>query len=241
MTVPATSPLERIDRTLAAVYEAGVVPGADGTEHAVYPSATDAAQGHGIRELVAAERAQTSFEIGFAMGLSTLHICAGLLEGGASTPRHVAVDPTEHDRWGDAGLRLVREAGLDGVVEHVPEESQVALPRWMSEGRQFDLAFIDGDHRFDPCFLDIYYALRLVRMGGLIVVDDMWMPSVRTAVAFFHANLDLELLPDALPGGFRWTRRPPWRKVRSGHGQTAVLRKPREHVERGAEHFIPFW
>ena len=32
---------------------------------------------------------------------------------------------------------------------------------------------------------------RLVKPGGLIVVDDMWMPGVRLAVAYVERNLDL--------------------------------------------------
>jgi predicted O-methyltransferase YrrM len=190
---------------------------------------------------VAAERAERVFEVGFAMGLSTLHIAAGLVEGGAESPHHIAVDPTEGWLWHDAGTLLVEAAGLDGIVEVLLEQSQLVLPRWKAEGRQFDIAFIDGDHRFDPCFLDIAYGHQIVRPGGLVVVDDMWMPSVRMAVAFFEANLGLELQPDAVPDGFRWTPRPPWRKVRPGKGQTAVLRKPMTPVQRGGEHFVPFW
>lgn len=233
--------LEQIDRVLDETYRAGAIQGTDGSEFALWPAATDEDQGRAIRSLVAAERPARIFEVGFAMGLSTLHICAGMLEGGAADPRHFAVDPTETWLWKDAGTALVERAGLDGMVEVVREESQVALPRWMDEKRQFDMAFIDGDHRFDPAFLDLYYALRTVRMGGLIIVDDMWMPSVRTAVAFFASNVELELLPDAIPTAFRWTRKPPWRKVRSGKGNTAVLRKPQVHVERDGEHFVPFW
>jgi predicted O-methyltransferase YrrM len=200
----------------------------------------DADQGRAIRELVVDERAAHTFEIGFALGLSSLHIAAGLLEVGRTDAAHATLDPTEGPVWHNAGRRLVEAAGLTELVEIVEESSHTALPRWIAEGRLFDMAFVDGDHRFDPCFLDISCSLRLVRNGGLIVVDDMWMPSVRTAVAFFESNVGLDLLSEAFPGAFRWTRRP-WRKVRSGVGNTAVLRKPRHHVERPADHFVPFW
>ena len=239
---PPMPSAERIDQLLDETYAAGVVRGTDGSEHRLWPTATDRDQGAAIRSLVRAEQPSRVFEVGFAMGLSTLYICAGMLEGGAPDPRHVAVDPTETWLWKDAGTELVKAAGLEGMVEVVRQESQMALPRWMSEQRSFDMAFIDGDHRFDPAFMDIAYALRLVKGRGLIVVDDMWMPSVRTAVSFFESNIDgLELVTDAIPTAFRWTRKPPWRKVRTGQGNTAVLRKPDVHVERDGEHFVPFW
>jgi predicted O-methyltransferase YrrM len=238
---PAPHSTELVDRTLAAAYASGTVRGDGGHEHAVYPTSVDQAQGEAIRALVVAERAARTLEVGFALGLSSLHICAGLLEVGQADARHVTVDPTETWFWHNAGRRLVEAAGLSDTVEIVEESSHVALPRWTTERRQFDIAFIDGDHRFDPCFLDIWYALLLVKSGGLVVVDDMWMPSVRMAVAFFQSNVDLELLSDAMPGAFRWNRRLPWRKVRPGVGTTAVLRKPQIHVERDSDHFVPFW
>jgi predicted O-methyltransferase YrrM len=234
--------LEALERVLAETYRADAVPGDDGEQFPIYPTATDAAQGKAIRSLIVEERAAKTFEVGFALGLSTLNIAAGLLEVGQPDATHAAIDPTESWLWKNAGRRLVESAGLQGLVEMIEESSHTLLPRWLAEERHgFDVAFIDGDHRFDPCFLDIYYALRLVKPAGLVVVDDMWMPSVRTAVAFFESNIDLDLLTDAIPGAFRWSKRVPWRKVRAGSGNTAVLRKPATHVERPGEHFVPFW
>jgi hypothetical protein len=65
------------------------------------------------------------------------------------------------------------------------------------------------------------------------------MAPVRLAVAFFETNLGLELLPDAIPGAFRWGRR---RKdgVRSGTGGTAVLRRP-PFGDRPWDHFTRFF
>jgi predicted O-methyltransferase YrrM len=135
---------------------------------------------------------------------------------------------------------MVERAGLVDVVELVEQQSQVALPRFFEQGRRFDVGFVDGDHRFDPAFVDIFFMTLLVRPGGLIVVDDMWMPAIRLAVAYFEANVGLELLPDAMPRAFRWSRRRSRRAVRPGKGQTAVLRVPMEPVERSPEHFVDF-
>src|ERR687896_265219 len=126
------------------------------------------------------------------------------------------------------GLRTLRDAGVEGMVEVIEEESQLALPRLVSDGRQFDFAFVDGDHRFEGVFLDLYYMTRLVKPGGLIVIDDMWMPAVRTAGAFVERNLGATLEPEALPNAFRWRKRPLSRGVPSGTGDVAVLRMPNE-------------
>jgi predicted O-methyltransferase YrrM len=49
----------------------------------------------------------------------------------------------------------------------------------------FDLIFIDGWHTFDQTMLDMFYANRLVRMGGYILVDDCNWESVAAAVSYY--------------------------------------------------------
>jgi hypothetical protein len=70
-------------------------------------------------------------------------------------------------------------------------------------------------------------------------VDDMWMPSVRTAVAYVEKNLGATLEPDALPNGFRWRRRPLSRSIPSGTGDMAVLRLPSERPQLRWDEFVP--
>jgi hypothetical protein len=79
---------------------------------------------------------------------------------------------------------------------------------------------------------------RLVEPGRLVVVDDMWMPSVRTAVAYVERNLGASLEPDALPNGFRWRRRPMKRGVAGGRGDMAVLRLPSEPTKPRWDAFV---
>ena len=102
-----------------------------------------------------------------------------------------------------------------------------------------DFAFIDGDHRFEAVFVDLYFMTRLLRPEGLIVMDDMWMPSIRTAVAYAERNLAVTLEPDALPDAFRWRHRPWRRGVPSGTGGLAVLRCPAERPELRWDAFVP--
>ena len=232
--------LGQIEAAIAAAYASGSIPDDGGNQRAVVPDGVDPEQGRALTALVADEGAERTVEVGFALGLSCLHICAGLLRGGGTNPRHVAIDPTEAPHWRNAGLRLVERAGAAGMVDLVEEESSVGLPRLFAKGERFDVAFIDGDHRYDPAFVDLYYATRVVRPGGLILMDDMWMPAVRLAVAYFESNLELELLTDACEGAFRWNRRRPRRGVREGSGRMAVLRMPDPVPDRPWDHFVEF-
>lgn len=215
--------LSSLDLHIEQAYSRGSVPASDGTAMSLAPHTIDRAAGEALRDLAIAEGAERTIEVGLALGLSALYLCRAVSERAG---RHVAVDPFQQESWGGAGLRTLRDAGAEQIVEVIEEESQLALPGLVAQGREFDFAFIDGDHRFEGVFLDIYYMTRLVRPGGLIVVDDLWMPSVRMAVAYVERNLGATLEPDALPNGFRWRRRPMSRGLLDGSGHMAALRLP---------------
>lgn len=72
-------------------------------------------------------------------------------------------------------------------------ESQTVLPLFVSDGRSFDLAFVDGNHRFDGVFLDLVYLGRLVRPGGIVFIDDYQLPAIARAASFCLTNLDWTL------------------------------------------------
>jgi predicted O-methyltransferase YrrM len=75
------------------------------------------------------------------------------------------------------------------MVEFHNGESQLVLPRLLEDGRRFDLAFVDGNHRFDGVFVDLVYLGRLIRPGGVVFVDDYQLPAVARAASFFVANV----------------------------------------------------
>ena len=227
---------ERLSARLAEAYERGSVPTRAGDSIELSPHSIECDQGEALRELAVAEGAERTIEVGFALGMSALFLCQAVVPRGG---RHVAIDPFQWSSWGGAGLRALEDAGVSAHVELIEEESQLALPRLVSEGRNFDLAFIDGDHRFESALLDLYFMTRLLRPGGLIVMDDMWMPSIRTAVAYAERNLGVALEPDAVPNAFRWRRRPWRRGVPRGGGGLAVLRCPPQRPELRWDAFVP--
>jgi predicted O-methyltransferase YrrM len=150
-----------------------------------------------LRDWVVREGARRTLEVGLGWGVSALFICDGLLANGTGAGgRHVAIDayqldglPSHRTRYQGAGLAALEEAGVRDLVELHLEESQVVLPRLLAEGRRFDLAFVDGNHRFEAVFLDLVYCARLLEERRIVFVDDVQLPGVRRAVAFCVANL----------------------------------------------------
>jgi predicted O-methyltransferase YrrM len=175
------------------VRDGTVMARSDGTVHRLFPVAASPAEGEALREWVSREGATQTIEIGLGYGISALFVCEGLLENGDAAARHVVVDPHQATRFGGCGLQVLEEAGVAPLVEYHAEESQIALPRLLSQGRGFDLAFVDGNHRFDGVFLDLVYLGRLLRRGGIVVVDDYQLPAVARAVSFSLTNLGWSL------------------------------------------------
>lgn len=170
---------EVIDRLLR---ERTAVARLDGTVHSLFPVAVSAAEGEALRECVQRESATRTIEIGLGYGIAALFACEGLLANGDTSARHLVVDPYQTTRFANCGLQFLDEAGVAELVEYHPERSEIVLPRFLAEGRIFDLAFVDGNHRFDGVFLDLIYLGRLLRAGGTLFVDDYQLPSVARAV-----------------------------------------------------------
>jgi predicted O-methyltransferase YrrM len=207
------------------VREGTVVSRRDHTTHALAPRAIPARLGQALRDLVVSERAASTIEIGLGYGVSTLFLCEGLLLSESSDPRHVAIDPFQASGFSDCGLQSLEEAGCREMVQHYGEESQIVLPRLVAEGRIFDLAFVDGNHRFDRVFLDLIYLGRLVRPGGIVFVDDYQYPAIAWATAFCLTNLGwkLETMAEA-----------------DDRHQWAVLRTSALPDDRAFDYFVPF-
>jgi predicted O-methyltransferase YrrM len=165
----------------------------DGRIHRLFPAAVSAAEGEALEKWVLREGATRTIEIGLGYGISALFVCKGLLANGYAGARHVIIDPYQTTRFAKCGLQFLDEAGLADLVEHQEEESQIVLPRFLGEGRRFDLAFVDGNHRFDGVFLDVVYLGRLVRAGGIVFVDDYQLAAVKRAVSFFLTKLNWTL------------------------------------------------
>jgi len=154
-----------------------------------------------VRDLLIGEQVQTVVEIGLAYASSALAIGEALVTVAAPEPRHVIIDPFQESAYCDVGWELLRSAGLAPTVRLLRDPSSIALPGLLTEGFTADAAFVDGSHRFHEVFLDFYYLRKIVRPGGLIVIDDADKPPVRAAARYYELNLGWTEVPDAFLGG----------------------------------------
>lgn len=221
-----------------SLYKSGVAPDESDESIPVLPEGMPLADTDGLAGFATAEGVTRTLEVGAGIGLSTLALCEALLAVDPATPSgsHLVIDPFEFR--GDVGARAVRDAGVEPLVQRVRESSQVVLPRMTESALTFDLAVVDGGHRFDDVFLDLVYCDRLLEPGAAVVIDDLWMPAIRAATSYIERNLGYVVETDTWPGGFR--RRTSILPRRRFAGRVAVLRKPLVPRERGWDDYLGF-
>ena len=110
-------------------------------------------------------------------GASTVTFAAG-----GST--HTAISPFESEHV--EIRKRCAELGIDaGRVTFFAESRDTGLPRLLDTDRgTVDLAFIDGDHTFPMTAVDFHYADLLLKVGGLLILDDAPIGSVKVVHRF---------------------------------------------------------
>jgi predicted O-methyltransferase YrrM len=164
------------------IYQAGEVTGRTGVVHKLH-SEIDRGEGEFLSRIIAGDATiRRTLEIGCAYGLSSLFICSAL--AGRPGALHTIVDPFQNSQWDGVGTKNLEEAGLS-FFQLIEEKSEFALPQILKQGEgQYDFIFIDGWHTFDHTLLDAYYATRLLRVGGYLVIDDASWTSIHRVVSY---------------------------------------------------------
>lgn len=189
---------------LSAILRDGTVEDANGRRVPLQWNIS-AEEGRFLQELIRAKRPSKSIEIGCAYGISSLFICEALREVGAKS--HTIIDPyqlttvtedSSSDGYEGIGLLNLRRAGFEDLITFYPEPSYRCLPRLEARQETFDFAFVDGMHTFDYGFTDFFYIDKMLPVGGVIVFDDLYYPSIRKVCRYILTNLPYEAIgPDA--------------------------------------------
>ena len=94
---------------------------------------------------------------------------------------------------------------LPATVRLIEGPTQLTLPKFVFD-EPIDVALIDGPHGFPFPDLEYYYFYPHVRTGGLLVIDDVHIPTIRNLFTFLR---DDEM----------------WKLLEVVHGRTAVFRR----------------
>ncbi len=170
-------------------------------------------EGNFVQKIIRSARPQVSLEVGCAYGISSLYICEALQEVNAN--KHIIIDPGQHfphgkgpfTGWEGIGLANLRRAGYADLVDFHEVPSYLGLSRLAEERVKIDFAFIDGQHTFDYVLVDLFLVDKLLKPGGIVILDDFLYPSIQSVCRYFLLNLRYKYIgPQSIAA---------WRKPRS--------------------------
>jgi hypothetical protein len=131
-----------------------------------------------------------TLEIGLAFGGSALVICATHKAlGHQSDCQHVVIDPYQRTVWDSCGLLALDRAALSHFVDFREQPSALVLPKMLEDGTRFSLVYIDGSHLFEDVFVDAYYVVRLLALGGIVAFDDSTNPHIAKVLGFLRGSI----------------------------------------------------
>lgn len=154
-------------------------------------SAISREEGQFLEGLASRPLVQNTIEIGCANGISSIFICSGIATKERAT--HTAIDPFQSSHYEKRGVINVGRAGFQ-CFNLIEEPSEIALPRLLSNGNSYDMAFIDGLHTADQTLVDFYYLDRMTRVGGIIVIDDVNASAVNKIVHYISTYPNYRLI-----------------------------------------------
>jgi predicted O-methyltransferase YrrM len=163
-------------------------------------------QGAWMYEAALALKPRSILEVGMAYGYSSLFFLASLERSGTGG-KLTSIDPFQHHQWKGVGVTHALSMPTAGSFRLVEERSDRGVMDLLREGERFDMIFIDGNHRFDDVLVDFYLCDQICAIGGHIILDDMWMSSIKSVASFIRTNRD------------------DYAEVSTGVGNTAMFKK----------------
>jgi predicted O-methyltransferase YrrM len=178
---------EPFSSVLSSMYAGELQLGVDGARHEI-DSTTRISPAHGmwLYHLCCQSRPSATLEIGLAYGFSAVYFLAA--NSRQESAKHTAIDPYQLQYWHGVGVQRASVVGRSEWFRFINEPSDLALTRFMRDQESFDVIFIDGNHRFDDVLVDFSLSAQICRLRGHIVLDDVWMPSIKKVVAFIRKN-----------------------------------------------------
>jgi predicted O-methyltransferase YrrM len=134
--------------------------------------------------------AKKTLEVGLAYGISALVFAEYHQRAKNTGVCHTAIDPNQFGKgeghWEGIGVENLRRVGFTkGRNWRLVEKSSTeALPDLAKKNMDVDVAFIDGYHLFDYTLLDVFYCLRMLKVGGVLIVDDKKFKAIKAVAKY---------------------------------------------------------
>lgn len=130
--------------------------------------------------------ARDIMEIGCAFGTSGMVLVNALIKKGGG--KLISVDPFQSIQWNSVGVHNINKIidlnKTNKIVNHelMEDFSSKVLDNFVNKNKYFDLIFVDGSHAFTDVIIDIFCSIKLLKKGGLMILDDVLHTGVKLVV-----------------------------------------------------------
>ena len=121
------------------------------------------------------------------IGLASAGSCAAILAAKnyfGCLDLHVAIDPYQKTHSDGKGLEMLESMGYIDQVRWIENSSESYLPKAIESEKKFDFILIDGGHGLGQSMIDAYFADRILRVGGFLAIDDIYIKSTCNSIKF---------------------------------------------------------
>ena len=166
-----------------------------GFAHAIapdlFPVSINDAQGRFLVGVINQYKPKIVVELGFRYGISALWI-----QSAAHRPdSHIIIDPYHHIPNPPTRFTIdeyiKKQKGVT-LVEHAT--SQEYLAGLLNQKVKVDMVLVDASQWFDSVMTDMYFVSRILRIGGVVVIRNIWSKPVRRAVMYYLKNLSFTVV-----------------------------------------------
>lgn len=131
-----------------------------------------------LHKLVTTIKPKRIFEFGMANGMSTMIFLDALIKIGGDAL--YSNDPFQKTVWNSIGLYNASQ--VKGTVKHIHTEKMSTDNFDDIPNEYFDIVLIDGAHDKPNVILDIMNTKRILKNGGIMVLDDVLHKGVHDAI-----------------------------------------------------------
>ena len=139
-------------------------------------------EGDFIAEIIIKFSLKKCLEVGMAFGISAIYI----LQNKNTTL--LSIDPFQSLQWKNSGMDIIKNFEFEKRHSLIEDKSYIVLPELLKKNEEYDFIFIDGFHTFDYTLIDFFYADKLLKINGIIIIDDVLHNGVKKCVNYINTN-----------------------------------------------------
>ena len=139
-------------------------------------------EGDFIAEIIIKYSLKKCLEIGMAFGISAIYI----LQNKNTTL--LSIDPFQSVQWKNSGIDIIKSFEFENRHTLIEDKSYIVLPELLKKDEKYDFIFIDGFHTFDYTLIDFFYADKLLKINGIIIIDDILHNGVKKCINYINTN-----------------------------------------------------